>query len=119
MNWYVTKIVYQIICGNGQHAAQFDEQLRLVQAHDEEEAFEKAVRIGESEADVFFNQKQELVQWKFINVAELYRLSKFVDGAEIHSRIREVDDAENYIRFVNQKADSIQEKTTHGLLNLI
>jgi hypothetical protein len=119
MNWYVTKIVYQIICGDGQHAAQFDEQLRLVQAHHEEEAFEKAVQIGETEADVFFNQKQELVQWKFINVAELYRLSEFIDGAEIHSRIREVDDAENFISFVNQKAGSIQEKTTHQLLNLI
>ena len=119
MNWYVTKIVYQIICGNGQHAAQFDEQLRLVQGQDEEEAFEKAVHIGESEADVFFNQKQELVQWKFVNVAELYRLSEFVDGAEVHSRIREVDDADNYISFVNQKANAIQEKTTHQMLNLI
>lgn len=119
MNWYVTKIVYQIICGNGEHAAQFDEQLRLLHACDEEAAFEKAMQIGESEADVFFNQKQELVQWKFINVTELYRLSEFVDGAEIHSRIREVDGADDYILFINQKADSIREKTTHRLLNLI
>ena len=31
MNWYLAKIVYRIICGDGNHTAQFDEQLRLVQ----------------------------------------------------------------------------------------
>jgi hypothetical protein len=28
MRWFVAKIVYQIICGNGNHMPQFDEQLR-------------------------------------------------------------------------------------------
>lgn len=119
MNWYVTKLVYQIICGDGQHTAQFDEQLRLIKAIDEEEAFEKATQIGHDESDVFHNEKRELVQWKFINVAELYRLSEFVDGAEIYSRIRETEDGESFIHFVNQKAASIREKTTHQLLHLI
>ena len=32
MNWYLAKIVYRIICGQGNHTAQFDEQLRLIQA---------------------------------------------------------------------------------------
>lgn len=119
MNWYVTKLVYQIICGNGHHAAQFDEQLRLIKAMDEEEAFEKAAQIGQAEAEVFYNKKRELVQWKFINVAELYRLSDFIDGGEIYSRIREVENEETFIHFVNQKAASIREKTTHHLLHLI
>ena len=119
MNWYVTKLVYQIICGEGAHTAQFDEQLRLIHATDEEEAYEKAFSIGSSEAEVFYNEKRELVQWKFINVAELYRLSDFIDGAEIYSRIREVDDSESFVHYVNQKAASIKEKTTHQLLQLI
>ena len=38
MNWYLTKIVYQIICGEGNHTAQFDEQLRLIAADDEQRA---------------------------------------------------------------------------------
>ena len=119
MNWYVTKLVYQIICGEGTHTAQFDEQLRLIHALEEEEAYEKAYAIGNSEAEVFYNEKRELVQWKFINVAELYRLSEFIDGAEIYSRIREVDNADSFVHFVNQKAASIQEKTSHQLLQLI
>ncbi|MDQ3846676.1 MAG: DUF4288 domain-containing protein [Bacteroidota bacterium] len=39
MNWYLTKIIYRIICGNGDHKAQFDEQLRLVEASSKQEAF--------------------------------------------------------------------------------
>ncbi len=41
MNWYLSKIVYRIICGQGNHTPQFDEQLRLIQAESTQEAFEK------------------------------------------------------------------------------
>jgi hypothetical protein len=29
MQWYLAKLVFQIICGDGNHRPQFDEQLRL------------------------------------------------------------------------------------------
>ena len=119
MQWYLSKIVFQIICGNGDHTAQFDEQLRLVGAVDEEEAFMKATEMGENEEDRFFNHKQQLVQWKFINVSELYRLSELIHGAELYSRISEVDDAEAYTTFVHRRAESIRQKKTRRLLNLI
>jgi hypothetical protein len=45
MNWYLTKIVYRIICGQGNHTAQFDEQLRLIQASSAQEAFEKSAAV--------------------------------------------------------------------------
>ena len=47
MEWYLAKLVYRIICGTGNHIAQFDEQLRLVQGEDELHAFNKAQLIGE------------------------------------------------------------------------
>ncbi len=119
MKWYLAKMVYQIICGDGEHTAQFDEQLRLIAADNEDEAFTKATGMGKEEQDSFLNQKNELVTWQFINVSELYRLSKLIDGAEIYSRINEVDDANAYTTFVHRKAESIQEKQTHQLLNLI
>ncbi|HEU4901128.1 MAG TPA: DUF4288 domain-containing protein [Flavisolibacter sp.] len=119
MNWYVTKIIYQIICGQGEHTAQFDEQIRLISASDETEAYGKIEVTGYAEEEVFCNDKQELVQWKFIGVAELYKLSHLIDGAEIYSRITEVEDARLYIHGVRQKAASIREKTTHQLLHLI
>lgn len=119
MNWYVTKIIYQIICGKGEHTAQFDEQIRLYSASDETEAYEKAESAGFAEEDVFCNDKRELVQWKFIGVAELYKLSHLMDGAEIYSRITEVEEAGPYIHAVHQKAAAIREKTTHQILHLI
>ena len=119
MNWYLAKIVYQIICGEGNHTAQFDEQLRLVFAPDEDVAFEKAVQMGRGEEEVFYNIKQELVQWKFVNVAELYKLSQLIDGAEIYSRIAETSDAAAYIDFVHRKAASLKEKFSRQLLHLI
>jgi uncharacterized glyoxalase superfamily metalloenzyme YdcJ len=119
MNWYLAKIVYRILCGEGNHTAQFDEQLRLIMAEDESEAFAKATSTGRSEADTFYNNRQELVQWQFVNVSELYRLQQLIDGAEVYSRITEVDDAEAYTDFVHHKAAGILQKSTHHLLNLI
>lgn len=119
MNWYLAKIVYRIICGDGDHTPQFDEQLRLIAASDEAEAFTKAIDIGEREQDAFYNRKEQLVQWKFVQVPELYPLSQLVDGAEIYSRINEVDNAAAYINFVHRRAAAITEKLTRHSLNLI
>lgn len=119
MNWYLAKVVYRILCGDGAHTAQFDEQLRLVTASTESEAFEKATSIGQSEEETFYNNKEELVQWQFVNVCELYRLQQFIDGAEVYSRITEVDNAAAYTDFVHHKAAGIQQKSTHRTLNLI
>lgn len=108
MNWFIATIVYRIICGDGHHAAQFDEQLRLVYAPNHDEAFIKARSIGENEQETFYNQKQQLVQWQFVNVSELFSLSEPMDGAEIYSRIREVSNADAYTTFVHEKADRLQ-----------
>ena len=117
MNWYLAKIVYRIICGDGNHVAQFDEQLRLVGAADRQEAFEKAVNIGRQEEDTFRNHMEQLVQWQFVNVPELYRLNELLDGAEIYSRISEVDDATTYASFIHHKAEQIRSESSFSLIN--
>ncbi|MCU7552073.1 DUF4288 domain-containing protein [Chitinophagaceae bacterium LB-8] len=109
MNWFLAKITYQIICGDGDHTPQFDEQLRLIGASNEKEAFAKAKKIGLSEEDNFYNQKQQLVQWVFINVSELNQLD-LVDGAELYSRITEQDHAGRYIDLIHLKAEEIQSR---------
>ena len=104
MNWYMAKIVFRIICGEGQHTPQFDEQLRLIGAQNEAEAFEKAKAIGENDQETFLNQKNQVVHWKFINVPELYKLS-LTDGAEMYSRVQETEHAGNFIDAINKKAE--------------
>ena len=118
MNWYLAKLVFRIICGDGDHTPQFDEQLRLISASTKEDAFKKAQQTGEKEEETFYNRKQQLVQWQFINVSEIYKLSELIDGAELYSRIEERDNAEAYIHVVNQKAENILFAQTHQLLEL-
>ncbi|MES1221875.1 MAG: DUF4288 domain-containing protein [Bacteroidota bacterium] len=118
MNWYLAKIVFQIVCGNGDHTPQFDEQLRLIAADSKEEAFTKAQTTGKREEEAFFNQKEQLVQWQFINISELYQLRELIDGAELYSRIEERDNADQYIGIINQKAESIIFSSSHHLLQL-
>ena len=118
MNWYLTKMVFRIICGDGNHTAQFDEQLRLVSAAGKEEAFDKAQLLGAREEETFFNQQQQLVQWQFISVSELYQLNDLIDGAEIYSRIEEKDNVDGYLHIINKKAEQIRFGITHELLNL-
>lgn len=118
MNWYLAKMVFRIICGDGDHTPQFDEQLRLVQAGSKEEAFHKAQTLGMREEEMFFNQRQQLVQWQFISICELYRLNDLIDGAELYSRIEEKDNADSYMHIVYAKAEQIRFGNTHELLNL-
>ncbi|MES1217709.1 MAG: DUF4288 domain-containing protein [Bacteroidota bacterium] len=118
MSWYLAKIVFRIVCGDGQHTAQFEEQLRLVSATNKEEAFYKAQAIGKKETESFFNHKQQLVSWQFINVSELYQLNNQLDEAELFSCVSEKEDAEHYEYVVNKKAENILFTNTLQTLQL-
>lgn len=118
MNWYLAKMVFRIVCGEGEHTPQFDEQLRLVAAGTKEEAFRKAREMGQQEEETFYNRKEQLVQWQFINISELYRLSELIDGAELYSRIEEKENADAYIYTINQKAGNIVGSESNQLLQL-
>lgn len=118
MKWYLAKLVYRIICGEGRHTAQFDEQLRLIYAEDDLHAFQKARSMGHLEEDNFLNNIQKPVHWKFIDVSELHPLSELVDGAELYSKICEEDAAENYMRITKQRANYILEHSMHKCIPL-
>lgn len=119
MNWYLSKMVFRIICGDGNHTAQFDEQLRLVKAGSKEEAFHKSQLLGGREEEMFFNQNQQLVQWQFISVSELYQLNELIDGAELYSRIEETENADSYLHIIHKKAEQIRFGNTLEILNLV
>ena len=113
MKWYLAKLVYRIVCGEGNHKPQFDEQLRLIYAEDDLHAFQKARTTGHHEEDLFLNNAQKLVHWKFIDVAELHPLNELTDGAEIYSRICEEDDADTYIKIIHKRAAHLLENSTY------
>jgi hypothetical protein len=119
MNWYLAKIVYRILCGNGNHTPQFDEQLRIVFAENKEQAFLKAQNTGLKEEESFLNNNKELVCWQFINVSELYKLGEMIDGAEIYSRIEEREDGDAYISLINKKANHLLHSDSNQILQLV
>ncbi len=118
MKWYLAKIVYRILCGDGNHTPQFDEQLRLVKADDDLQAFQKARLIGEREQDNFLNSIQKPVHWRFIDVCEVHALNDIADGAEMYSRIREEEDADIYITLVQLRAKHLLESSLHQSIRL-
>jgi len=111
MEWYLAKIVYRIISGDGNHKPQFDEQLRLINADDELHAFQKARLIGDKYQDSFLNKVNNTVYWKFVDVSEINKLEKLEDGAEMYSRISEEDNAELYIRATHTRAQYLLDKS--------
>lgn len=104
MNWYVAKIVFRIISGEGNHNPQFDEQLRLVQADNDKQAFEKATRLGKICQDNFTNNHKQTVQWQFIDVPEINQLSELADGTELYYQINEPADADLYMAWAHHKS---------------
>lgn len=120
MNWYITKIVFQVIVEGREHIAEFDEQLRVIAAASKEEAFKKATRIGMAEEGSIENiHNNRLIQWKFINIATLYQLKELLDGAEICASTHEPDCAATYIEMVHKKAAHIQNSDTLEILQLV
>lgn len=110
MKWFLAKLVYRIVCEPGNHTAQFDEQLRLINASDELHAFYKARLLGEG--DCIKEEIESLVnlRWKFIDVTELHLLACDTDGAEITSVITEEADANLYIRNIQQTATQLLQR---------
>ncbi len=119
MNWYLAKMVYRIVSGNGSHKPQFDEQLRIIRAADQKQAYDKVISIGRSRAESFLNHKQQLVRWEFVNIAELYRLPALDDGVEIYSHLLEADNAGAFIEITNDKAEQIRSSALELTTELI
>jgi hypothetical protein len=91
----------------------------LIYANTKQEALRKGFAIGKKEEETFYNQKQQLVNWRFINVSELHSLSPLTDGAEVFSQINEVDGANAYCSFVHTKANELKKRKTEQLINSI
>ena len=109
MKWYLAKIVYRIICGDGNHTPQFDEQLRLIEATDNFQAFQKARLLGHREQDNFLNVQDKPVHWKFLDVTELLEINNLSDGLEIFSQIKEEPHEKDYLNYVKRKANYLQQ----------
>jgi hypothetical protein len=105
MNWYLVKINFRIVCGNGNHKPQFDEQLRLISAATYSGAIEKAKQLAAEEEAA----SDSRVKWKPVAVTGVFPFSDFMDGAELFSAVTETDLADAYIHALQLKEAELQQ----------
>lgn len=115
MNWYLAKIVFRIICGNGRHEPQFDEQLRLISAANKQEAIQKANGLGLADQQSFRNEEKELVRWEYVAVPEVYRFGALIHGATLFERNYEPSDGDAYARAIRRKALALKKGEKAGV----
>ncbi len=108
MSWYLTKLVFYIRAGKTS-LAQFDEQMRLVQAPSAQQAFLKARLLGMRHEEL----TNGAVKWEFVDVAGLQQLEHFVDGMELCSRIHETEEPNAYMHFIKGQATEIEAKSIY------
>ena len=104
MKWYLARLVYQVISGEGNHVPQFDEQLRLIQADELNWAREKAMVLGQIGAFTFKNTRSQHVVWKFIDVTDIFEIGTIEDGAQLYSMTEEPADVKMYMELTKAKA---------------
>jgi hypothetical protein len=102
--------MFNINIDNGNNASQFDEQVRVIESQNLEDAFYKARAIGKREEETFLNADNQLVNWEFIDVAEVYPLENVKDGDQIYSSTRKIKDTTSFISYIRQKSMEIQAK---------
>ncbi len=111
MKRYLVKLMFNINIDNGNNSSQFDEQIRVIESHNLEDAFFKARVIGKKEEEVFLNRDNEPVNWQFIDVVEIYPLEELKDGDQVYSNTRKIKDTRSFITYIRQKSMEIQTKS--------
>lgn len=101
-NWFIAKLVYQIVCGEGKHRPQFEEQWRLINANDAAEVVAKAESMAQSETGSDAAGALP-VHWQFVSLVEIIPLNKMSDGAELLAITREPYDHHDYLSNIFDK----------------
>nr|WP_294898316.1 DUF4288 domain-containing protein [uncultured Pedobacter sp.] len=109
MNWFVAKLIFEIKTQDSK-SAQFDEQLRLIEAVNEELAIEMAYQLGLMQQEEIINRDNHAVVWKFVAVTEIHSIGDIAHGKEIHYHITEPEQAEQYLALVHAKASYLKNR---------
>lgn len=113
MKNFIAKLIFSIEIVNETTNPQFDEQVRLIHANSEEEAYFKAKKLGKDLNNEFKNNRGNFVKWQFVDVSELWPAPDFSDGAILHTSTIEPYEKQSFIKSILQKAMSIQSKHLH------
>lgn len=108
MPMFIAKIVFNIVTGQEGSRSQFEEQLRLVDAVNLEEAYLKARAIGIGEEEELLRDGQPSIKWQFVDVTDLLPLPSLTTGSEIYSQIHETEESREYIHNIHQRGMALR-----------
>lgn len=116
MEWYVAKMVYQVVNSKKSHTPQIDEQYKLIQADDRAWAWEKATILGKLGECKLEGVEQGSVQWKFIHIVDLLEIGELKDGVELFSDTDEPENIEEYMAVSELRAKRVMETFNNQLI---
>jgi hypothetical protein len=116
MNWYVARIALQCQVGeNNPGPWTVDEQIRVIQADTHEQAYEKAVRLGNQQESHYLNSEGNMVRWIFLGVSDLDKIldDQITDGTEITYLWHETYDLLEFMREKDETTLFRMERDKH------
>jgi hypothetical protein len=78
----------------------------------ENEAIEKALKIGKAEEDEFVNSENQKVHLKFKAITSLHAVKNLENGTELCSQLLEKRAEENYLESIKLKHQKIRAQLT-------
>lgn len=111
MNWYLVRMIFQIVWGDENRPARFDEQWRLIRADEICWAREKATIIGNLESQFEQPSGTARIEWKFIAVADIFEVPYGADGAQVFSTTEEPKDAHHYLSMITARSKQFVDWT--------
>lgn len=108
-NWFAVKMIFQIEDKEKTYP-QFDEQIRLIDAVNEELALEMAHQIGMMQQEELLTSNEQKLNWCFIAVTEIQHLGDIEHGKEIHYQISEPAEINTYLQIVKEKAEGLKNR---------
>jgi hypothetical protein len=109
MNWFTAKLVFKIDIA-GKPAQQFDEQIRLIEAADMQEAFIKSQEIGRGQQVSFTGSNNQLRKWVFLGTSSITPINRLHDGVQCFSITNETEEPETYTTFVQERNRQFEQR---------
>jgi hypothetical protein len=88
--WFSARLAFESEVSDGDDSPPLcEENIKLVEAENEDEARQKAFVIGQNDQIEYANSDGATVRWRFVRVVEIPNLceSELYDGVEVYPRL--------------------------------
>jgi hypothetical protein len=103
---YIAQLIFKIEMPD-QKYSQFDCQVRMIEAENEEKAFFIAKGIGLTESSQFINSKGGLVRWEFVGITSIQEWNNSENGSMLFSNTIETEPNDEFSNYVEIKTKDL------------